>query len=193
MENFIRVYDNSVSKQFCNSLIEYFEWSIENNRTWERTETTATYKKDTSTSISPINYWDISFARDHLGGFIEEFNQSFWDNCYKSYAAEFDTLNQVSKHTIHHYKLQKTLPGGGYHTWHCEHDSYDRGSRLATYILYLNDIVSGGETEFLYQHERVEPKEGRLVIFPSSYTHTHRGNPPLRGKKYILTGWIEFC
>ena len=64
--------------------------------------------------------------------------------------------------------------------------------RSGAYILYLNDVPEGGETEFLYQRLRVSPKEGTLVIFPASYTHTHRGNPPLRGSKYIMTGWIEF-
>jgi hypothetical protein len=29
-------------------------------------------------------------------------------------------------------------------------------------------------------------------VFPSGYTHTHRGNPPLSGEKIILTGWLEF-
>jgi len=88
-------------------------------------------------------------------------------------------------------KLQKTIPGEGYHVWHCEHDGVPYGKRLFLVILYLNE-VSGGETEFLYQHKRVAPKTGRLMICPSGFTHTHRGNPPLEGHKYILNGWIEF-
>ena len=28
-----------------------------------------------------------------------------------------------------------------------------------------------------------------LLIFPASFTHTHRGNPPLGGSKYIATSW----
>ena len=59
-------------------------------------------------------------------------------------------------------------------------------------MLYLNDVKEGGETEFLYQHKRYQPKEGTLLIFPAGFTHTHRGNPPISNDKYIVTGWLEF-
>lgn len=191
VENFIRVYDDAVSRQFCQGIIDYFEWCKENNRAWERGEATALYKKDTSTTLNPHHQVDIRFTREHLAGYIEEFNSNFWDKCYKYYTTEFDILNTYQKHTILSYKVQRTDPAGGYHIWHTENGAIETSHRIGVYILYLNDVVSGGETEFLYLSERVAPKEGRLLIFPSGYTHTHRGNPPLRGTKYIMTGWIE--
>jgi hypothetical protein len=65
-------------------------------------------------------------------------------------------------------------------------------SRVLVFTLYLNDVEEGGETEFLYLSKRVQPKTGRMVIWPAGFTHTHRGNPPLKGDKYIITGWVEF-
>ena len=58
-------------------------------------------------------------------------------------------------------------------------------------MIYLNTIEEGGETEFLYLKKREKPVEGKLLIFPAGFTHTHRGNPPLKGDKYILTSWLE--
>ena len=58
-------------------------------------------------------------------------------------------------------------------------------------ITYLNDDFDGGETEFLYQGIRVKPEKGKTVIFPASYTHMHRGNPPIGGTKYIATTWAS--
>ena len=58
-------------------------------------------------------------------------------------------------------------------------------------MIYLNDVEEGGETEFLYQKIRIKPKSNMGLIWPGGFTHTHRGNPPLSGTKYILTGWIS--
>lgn len=90
-------------------------------------------------------------------------------------------------------KLQKTLPGGGYHNWHTEHTyKVDSNRTLLAWMLYLNDVNDGGESEFLYQHRRITPERGTFVLWPAGFTHFHRGNPPLSGEKYIATGWIDW-
>ena len=63
--------------------------------------------------------------------------------------------------------------------------------RLLNYLVYLNDVPDGeGETEFLNQGLRNQPKKGNLVIFPAFFTHIHRGNPVYTTDKYIATGWM---
>ena len=89
-------------------------------------------------------------------------------------------------------KIQKTLPGEGYHIWHCEHASRDTGQRCILAMAYLNTVAEGGETEFLYQSRRVPAVQGNIMFCPAGYTHTHRGNPPLTGDKYCITTWLEF-
>jgi len=56
-------------------------------------------------------------------------------------------------------------------------------------MLYLNDVAKGGETEFLHQQVSLKPKQGTLVVWPAYFTHTHRGKPPLSGRKYIINKW----
>ena len=53
-------------------------------------------------------------------------------------------------------------------------------------VYYFNDVEEGGETEFRGD-KVIEPKQSRLVIFPSGWNYIHRGNPVLAGSKYIAT------
>ena len=87
--------------------------------------------------------------------------------------------------------LQKTLPlGGGFHNFHCEDTCYNVAHRTMAWMVYLNDVEDGGETEFIYQQKRFKSERGTVLIWPASYTHMHRGNPPLTNK-YIATGWYQ--
>ena len=56
---------------------------------------------------------------------------------------------------------------------------------------YLNTVEEGGETEFLYQQVKFKPTRNTALLWPGSWTHQHRGNPPVSGNKYILTGWYS--
>lgn len=191
-ENFVGVYDGFFSDAFCNNLVDYFEWCSQNNRTFSRQEQEV-IKKDDSTILSPFSPQHISFVSANLGEFLREFNSVFWDTCYKDYREQYSVLSNYERHTIYTYKVQKTNPSGGYHIWHAEDGEVCHSRRVGVYILYLNDVAEGGETEFLYLSKRIAPKKGRLIIFPPNYPWAHRGNPPLSGDKYIMTGWLEFA
>jgi hypothetical protein len=113
----------------------------------------------------------------------------------QEYAYDFSILvDDSATDPLFNYacKCQKTNIGEGYHVWHHESGSRSTCGRALMYILYLNDVEEGGETEFLYYHKRIKPKAGTLIIAPAGFTHTHRGNPPLSNTKYILTGWLEY-
>lgn len=93
--------------------------------------------------------------------------------------------------------LQRYSAGrGGYPYWHCELYPRDANAeplhRHLLWTIYLNDGFGEGETEFLYQQRKVVPKTGSLLIAPTAFTHTHRGNTPRQGDKYIATSWILF-
>ena len=89
-----------------------------------------------------------------------------------------------------------TANEGGYPYWHCElypKDALcDTLHRTVLWTIYLNDSFEEGETEFLYQHKKIRPKTGSLLIAPTAFTHTHRGNKPINGDKYIATSWVLF-
>jgi hypothetical protein len=85
---------------------------------------------------------------------------------------------------------------GGYPYWHCELYPRDaNGETLHRHLLwtaYLNEEFEEGETEFLFQARKVKPETGSLLLAPTAFTHTHRGNRPKNGDKFIATSWILF-
>jgi hypothetical protein len=191
IEDFIGTFDNAVSSEQCQRIIEYFEKLSAFHKVRSRSEITGqpAIQQDNSVYCFMVEN-EESFIQTNQQ-VLNEFNMSLQE-CYKQYAKKYGVLNEIARHRINFdIKLQKTAPGEGYHVWHCEHSSVATGKRLFLVILYLNE-VEGGETEFLYLHKRIQPKTGRLLICPSGFSHTHRGNPPLKGCKYILNGWIEF-
>lgn len=91
-----------------------------------------------------------------------------------------------------------TKKQGGYFHWHSEHyphpqdPNQDSLHRVLLWMVYLNDVEEGGETEFCFQKLKSKPKQGSLVIAPATFTHTHRGNMPISNDKYIFTSWVLY-
>ena len=87
---------------------------------------------------------------------------------------------------------------GGYPYWHCElypkinDPQAETLHRTLLWTVYLNDGFAEGETEFLHQQRKITPQIGAMLIAPAGFTHTHRGNRPKGGDKYIATSWILF-
>ena len=72
------------------------------------------------------------------------------------------------------------------------------GNRIATFILYLNNVDLGGETSFPDLNFEVRPRRGRAVYFEYMNTEfdldprcKHAGQPVIRGEKWIATKWVR--
>jgi hypothetical protein len=119
-------------------------------------------------------------------------------------AADFDTMDDQALGDIVRavlrpgpINLQRYSAGtGGYPYWHCELYPKDASAetlhRTLLWTIYLNDGFSEGETEFLYQQRKVAPSTGSLLMAPTAFTHTHRGNRPVGADKFIATSWVLF-
>jgi len=86
-------------------------------------------------------------------------------------------------------QIQRTEPGQYYH-WH--HDqTYPPCWQIFTYLIYLNDVEkdSGGTTEFSCG-KTIQPKAGKIVFFPCTWTYFHRGKTLEKGIKYIATAGL---
>jgi len=110
------------------------------------------------------------------------------------YKIKYVRSEVTGKFGIESINVQKYDPRGGYKFWHTERsDGYPPGVyRHLVFMTYLNDVEDDGETEFYYQQVKIKPQKGLTLIWPSDWTHTHRGIPSMTQTKYIATGWYTF-
>lgn len=201
MENFsitdhIGIFDGFFSEEFCDDLIKFFAYRSELLYVSNRNNP---YQQDKSVSLGHEQDFVAHRQTDEqvfnaleAQNIIKFFSSIFWSKCFSEYMNHHSANEQIKNLGFNTVKIQKTLPGQGYHNFHFENSDMLTANRAMFFILYLNTVKEGGETEFLYQSKRIEPKIGRLIIAPATYTHPHRGNPPLSDTKYILTSWLEY-
>ena len=190
IKDFIGVYDGYIPDEACDQAIELFNKYQEFNKIFSRFTSegaTQDIKNDKQLFVTPDVLTDQEFNVNRLKALMVNF-----DMALRHYYTETNVKKYTAENIItDHVKIQKTIPSQGYHVWHIEHsDTREMAKRVLAYTIYLNTVEEGGETEFLYQSQRVKPVKGRIVIWPAGFPYIHRGNPPLSGEKYIATSWI---
>ena len=169
-EDFIGVWDNVTLDDFNNHVINILD---ESTQVVPRSNTSV---KDAQLDIAAFN----PLISNHIMGAVR--------TCLMQYLEWHPFLKNFNYHSTT-CLLQKTNPTEGYHDWHSESNNIACANRTLVWSVYFNDLDGSGETEFLYQKRKINPKAGRVLIFPGSFTHLHRGNPPYESK-YIATGWL---
>jgi len=173
-DQFIGIYENAISHEWCDKVIDYFEKA---EKHYDRV--TVSFTRDKACGL-----W-------YNKGLINEFKNSLVP-VYERYINKYPWAPSRQGLFITDYKIQKTLPTEGFHNFHIERgpEEYEI-YRSVVYTVYLNDVKEGGETEFLFQLKKIPPKKGTICLFPAEYTHPHRGNTPYSNPKYVMTGWLE--
>lgn len=192
IKDFVGVFKDVVSDDYCNEVIDFFENVDGLGGVYCRqdTEKVSSVIKDnhifhTDDKCPPVVFHSMFRL---MQPFVKA-----CDETYALYRKKYGLMEDFPPHRLSPtIQMQRVRPTQGYHVWHCENSCLAFSNRILVPILYLNDVEEGGETEFLYQSMRIPPKRGTLVLFPSGFTHTHRGNPPISGDKYFITSWLQF-
>ena len=184
---FIKVYENAMSEQLMQKLIDWSDLESTSLEMPEVEEGVQQFPEGRLGRHDTQKYLNLSNAQ-----LMIECNKELAP-CFRNYSECFPGVQGTVSYQI---KLQKTPIKGGYSIWHSEQGAGNCSTRATSWLLYLNDVEEGGETEFLYQGFKQKATKGTLVVWPAGYTHTHRGNPPYSNVKYAITGWssfVEYC
>lgn len=222
MTDFIEVYPNALTDDFCKNFIKMFELSPYKNagRTGGGVDTSKKISQDIylnqHAEFQPPLQTILQACSTHIIDYMSKYFFSLISGISltvphpttnKPVQLTIDNFEEVGKPNIlnlvkYLFRLdpinaQKYEKGkGNYGYWHSE--IYPQAGenkalhRTLLFIIYLNDIEDGGETDFYYQQKSIKPKAGTMVIAPCGFTHTHRGNIPTSSDKYVLTSWVSF-
>jgi Rps23 Pro-64 3,4-dihydroxylase Tpa1-like proline 4-hydroxylase len=188
---FIWQKKNCLTPEFCNHLISKFE---KDNRSYpgvvgRNLEVRPEIKSSLDLNISRLGDWknEDHILFENLTKSLEEYEE-YIQNQFPHTKMTIFVSSDVDDSG---YQIQRTKPGE-YYTWHDDQKvDYDLNVRTLTYIWYLNTITEGGYTEF-YDGTKIHPECGKLLIFPATWTFSHRGVSPKSETKYICTGWMRY-
>jgi hypothetical protein len=106
---------------------------------------------------------------------------------YKKKYPEIDLTK--NKWALTNLRFKHFKPGKFFEKFHSEH-SWNYATRLLNIQIYLSDHDCG--TEF-FNSKVIKSEQGKIVLFPSYFTHTHKGQKcPKRKHRYVITGYVNF-
>ena len=177
--NFIEIYDDALSSENCDKLIDYFNNSSRSEGMVGNHKIKPWKKKSIELNDSLFSLHSLPFQL--IFSTLTEYTDR--------YVEKYAPLSHMGKWGVDDEFTLKKFEGEdeGYKAWHTEHGILNP-YRILVWMFYLNDAQSG--TEF-FHHPNIESKKGRLVIWPSLWTHFHRSELN-KGIKYIMSGWYSF-
>ena len=194
MKDFIEVYENTLTKEVCDEIINYIDLALELMPEERKRGTIGAPQGDIYEPENKDSYDlmmkiddDNEISRPIRNALLPKIDEYVQSNPQLVLLPPWKYRNS--------YNLQKYEPGMGFHLLHCEnagHIFQQSVDRLGAWMIYLNTITDGGSTYFDNYDRTVNAVQGRCVIWPAYWTHFHKGIVSKTETKYIATGWISF-
>jgi len=181
LNDFIHTYENSLELDICDFLISLFEQVPDKQERYENegkpnfTQFNLTENRELTTEINQVH--------NHIIKKIFEYRDLYYEFVDKRVFPE--------EHALEQFRIKKYNPGGeDRFDTHVDVTNYESSRRFLSFMWYLNDVESGGETTF--KDLSIQPKKGTLLIFPPLWMFPHKGIPPLSGPKYIMSAYLHY-
>ena len=190
VKDFIYHAKNTLTLEECESLIHFYESNEE-------------YHEDGTMGVGEVDHNKKKCSEMYISTnsmhseseYFSSVNRSLIDNIGK-YKKDYPFLERLFVWDVSsHFKIKKYLPKEAYFEIHCENSGHRNGCgerRMIAWMIYLNDVTDGGETEFPTQCKKFAPRAGDVLVWPAYWTHPHRGIVSPTQTKYIVTGWYSF-
>lgn len=183
LRHYIRVYDGDLPPPLCAQMIGSFE-------------ALGRFHQRNGRGIR-AGLEDSAWSELDLTRFSDEaFRQAFRtriDAALARYNADVCLPSDLPNSALLSPFVIKRYRAGSDERFQLHFDSiYDVCDRYLVLLWYLNDVETGGATEFPQLDIEVAPRAGRLLMFPPYWMYQHRGLPSPAADKYILSTYLRF-
>lgn len=189
--DFIKVYDNVLSKSACETMIKIFD-DNKDNPNYSRT---SDYEWETDyRRFQEVNTHRIDEAKEFMNSFYSRIDSVY--NHYKKAVDNPFLPSDQDSYTKEFARIKKYEANGkDQFGWHADVGDGYSCTRFLVFFTYLNDVTEGGETAFqgLDNLEiKITPKCGRMVVFPPMWMFPHKGLQPISNDKYIVSTYLHY-
>ena len=181
LNDLIKTYDNALSPEMCNILIELYE-------------TNPTYHEKQEINGNPLftqfNFTDaLNYSKD-----VEALHRHVMLEIHRymyDYFQHVDRRCFPLRYGFEELRIKKYKNDGKekFHT-HVDVKDYPSAKRFMAFMFYLNDVEEGGETAFT--DLTIKPEAGKLLIFPPMWMYPHEGKAPISNEKYLLSTYLHY-
>lgn len=178
LNDFVRVYDDALEEETCDFLIGFFD---SNSDKHERID------EQSKPSFTQLNVTEHSKEISHIHNLLIAKTFEYRNDYY-----EFvDKRVFPESHAFEQFRIKRYEPDGkDMFDTHVDVKDYASSRRFLSFMWYLNDVPNEGNTVF--EGLTIEPKKGKLVIFPPLWLFPHRGEPVIECPKYILSTYLHY-
>ena len=174
--------ENFLSQDECNLLVNEIKSALRPSTIASEGEFDSTYRTSSTCDLGNKNNPFLKEIDRRISDFIG-IGASYGETLQGQHYTE----NQEFKAHTDYFEGSQLL----------EHDG-GRGQRTYTFMIYLNEVEKGGETEFLRLNKTFSPTQGKALIWnnlnedgtPNENT-MHQAHPVEKGKKTIITKWFR--
>ncbi|CAB5221098.1 Oxoglutarate/iron-dependent dioxygenase [uncultured Caudovirales phage] len=181
LRDFCYSFDNSLSDDACDAVIDIFR---------KNEDLHLRYDRDGKPNWTQMNFTQNSSLNPHLHNYIIKQALTALD-IYKSkiYATKF----WPESYSFEQFRIKHYKPDGiDQFAEHVDATRLETAKRYFAFFWYLNDVEVGGETDFPNLGFSVQPKKGRIFMFPPNWMYPHTGNAPVSNEKFLLSSYLHF-
>ena len=181
LEDFIKIYDNIVTEDLCDRILNEYEKGDHWNATRVGQGVVDTNSRNCSVvQISDPQVIDKNFEirkfidvelHQQLLEVVKRYSQDFCE-----FSPSIDTGYDLLRYETGQFYIQHT-------------DSFLQQQRSISCSLSINDDYSGGEFAFFDREIMIRAKKGSVIVFPSNFMYPHEIMPVTGGTRYSVITW----